>query len=82
MASFSIIRLECVTRNEILQNEIIGTQISFSTNFNGKLNFNLSIFLGASTVATYIFIVPTYTTIVITPKPCAFNKISSLCRYH
>jgi hypothetical protein len=31
--------IKCVTRNEILQNEMIGTQTSFSTNFGSILSF-------------------------------------------
>jgi hypothetical protein len=33
----------------------------------------LSFFLSASTAFIYIFIVPTYTTTIITLKPCALN---------
>ncbi len=46
---------------KILQNQIIGTQTRFSTNFGGKLSLILcfSFFLSASTAATYIFTAPT-----------------------
>jgi hypothetical protein len=60
-------------------------------NFCDKLSLTLSVifFLSASTAATYIFIAPTCTTIIITLEPYAlndeiqhfivrFNKISSL----
>jgi hypothetical protein len=41
---------------KILQNEITGTQASFSTNFGGKLSFILSFLLHEpSNVATYYF---------------------------
>jgi hypothetical protein len=53
----------------------------------------LSLFLSASTAATYIFTAPNYTTIIFTLEPCALNseyqhfklrfiKTSLLCRYH
>ncbi len=71
---------------KILQNEITGTQTSFSTNFGGKLSFIL-FFL------TYIFAAPTCRTTIITLETCALNaqfqyfirrlnKISLLCGYH
>jgi hypothetical protein len=48
--------IKCVTGNEILQKEITGTQIRFSTKFGGKPSFiPLSSFLSASNAATYIF---------------------------
>jgi len=56
---------------KILQNEITGTQTSFSTNFGGKLSFIRSFLF--STGVTYIFTAPTCTTIIITLKPCAFD---------
>jgi hypothetical protein len=84
-----------VTGNEILQNEVTGTQTNFSTNFGGKLSFIPSfLFLSASTAATYIFTAPTCTTIIFTAlEPCAlnaefhhftlrFNRIPLLCCYH
>jgi hypothetical protein len=74
--------------NEILQNEIIGTQTSFSTNFGGKLSFIPSL-----SFSPQRFTAPTCTTTIITLGPCAFkaefqhfilrfNKISLLCGYH
>jgi hypothetical protein len=68
--------IKCLTGNEILPNEITGTQTSFSTNFGGKLIFipSLSFFLSASTTAsTYVFAAPTCTTTIITLQPCALN---------
>jgi hypothetical protein len=42
--------------------------------FGDELNFIIfSFFLNASTNATYIFIVPTCTTIIIILKPCALD---------
>jgi hypothetical protein len=59
---------------KILQNKIIGTQTSFSTNFGGKLSFrSLSFFLSVPPAATYIFTAPTFTLTIITPEPCALN---------
>jgi hypothetical protein len=80
---------------KILQNEITGTQTSFSTNSGVKLSFILC-FLSAErlhTAATYIFTAATCTTTIITFKPCAlnaefqhfkprFNKIFLLCGYY
>jgi hypothetical protein len=84
--------IKCVTGNEILQNEVIGTQTSLSTNFGGKLSC-IPFFLRASTAATHIVTAPTYTTTIISVEPCAwnaefqhfilrFNKSSLLCGYH
>jgi hypothetical protein len=80
---------------KILQDEITGTQTSFSTNFGSKPSFlpPQSFFLSASTAAPYIFTAPSYTTTIITLELCAknaefqqfilrFNKISLLCKYH
>jgi hypothetical protein len=51
---------------KILQNEITGTQTSFSTNFGGNLSFILSFpFPERLTSATYIFTAPTCTTTII-----------------
>jgi hypothetical protein len=48
---------------KILQNEIIGTQTSFPTNFGGKLSFILSFLFPERlhTVPTYMYTAPTYT---------------------
>jgi hypothetical protein len=54
---------------KILENEITGTQTSFSISFGDKLSF----ILRASAIDTYIFPAPTYTTTIITLKPCALN---------
>jgi hypothetical protein len=35
----------------------------------------LSLFLSASTAATYIFTAPNYTTIIISLEPCALNSL-------
>jgi hypothetical protein len=75
---------------KILQNEITGTQTSFSTNFGGKLSFILCFicFERLHCIAvTYIFTAPT--TAIIILELCAsniefqhfilrFNKISLL----
>ncbi len=80
---------------KILQNEITGTQTSFSTNFGGKLSFILSSFFLSAPKAVlhrYIFAALTYTTTIISLEPCAldaefqhfilnFNKISLLRKY-
>jgi len=60
---------------KILQKEITGTKLVFPPIFGGKLGFILSsLFLGASTVATYIFTaVVICTTIIIALEPCALN---------
>ncbi len=61
---------------KILQNEITGTQTSFSTNFGGKLSFILCFLFPDRlhcTAATYIFTAPTCTTTIITLKPCSLN---------
>ncbi len=63
---------------KILQNEINGTQTSFSTNFDGGTNFILCFFFPerlhcSSAAVTYIFTVPTCTTIIITLEPCALG---------
>jgi hypothetical protein len=63
---------------KILENEIIGTQTSFSINFGGKLRFILSFFLSTSAIATYIFTTPTYTTTIIIFQPCALNVSFSI----
>jgi hypothetical protein len=75
MVNFSIIGHQMHNwESKFLQNEITRTQISFFTNFGGKLSFIMSLFfLGASIVVTYIFIVPTRTSIIITLKYCALN---------
>jgi hypothetical protein len=63
-----------LTGNEILQNEVTGTQTSLSTNFGGKLSFIASfLFPVRSTAATYICTAPTCTTTIITLEPCALN---------
>jgi hypothetical protein len=49
---------------QILQNEITGTQTSFSTNFGGKLSFIVSFIFSTA---------PTCTTRIVTLKPCALN---------
>jgi hypothetical protein len=62
--------------DEILQNEVTGTQTRFSTNFGVKLGFIPSFLFfqnAASTVATYIFTAPTCTTTIISLTPCALN---------
>ncbi len=62
-----------MTGNEILQNKITGTQISFSNNFGDELSFiPASFFTSASAASTYIFTAPTCTTI-ISLKPRALN---------
>jgi hypothetical protein len=60
---------------KILQNEIGGSQTSFSTNFGGKLSFHLvfSLFPSASTASTYISTAPTCTTTIVARKLCALN---------
>jgi len=59
---------------KILQNEIIGTQTSFSTNLGGKLSFVLFFFFPEHLqVATYILNAPTCITIIMTLKPYALN---------
>jgi hypothetical protein len=80
--------------NEILRNEITGTQLCLSTNFGGKLSFIPSYFFSQRLhYTTYIFTVPICTITLISLKPCAliaefqhfilkFNKISLLCGYH
>jgi hypothetical protein len=77
MASFSIIGHQMCNWewNEILQNEITGTQTSFSTNFGGNLRSFISplsfFFLSASTAAaTYVF---HSSTTIITLEPRALN---------
>jgi len=69
---------------KILQNQIIGTQTSFSTNFGSKLNrvsSCLSSFLSASTAATYTFTASTlyneFQHFIL-----RFDKISLFCGYH
>jgi hypothetical protein len=68
---------------KILQNEITGTQTSFSTNFGGKLSFLLSFLCpGTSTAATYIFTAPTCRITIVTLKPCALNAYYDLIKFH
>jgi hypothetical protein len=79
---------------KILQNEIIGTQINFSTNFGGKLNFILSFLFLEHLSCCYMYFHDTYLYNYYNYfQPCAlnvefqhfilrFNKISLLCRYH
>jgi hypothetical protein len=56
MANFSIIGHEMHNWEWIfLQNEIIGTQISFSTNFGGKLNFIMSFLFPWRLHCSYIY---------------------------
>ncbi len=61
--------------NEILQNEITGTQTSFSTNFDDELSFILSFILPERLhcSATYSFSAPTCTTTIVTLEPCALK---------
>jgi len=84
--------VKCVTDNEILQNEITGTQTWFSTNFGGKLSF-IPPFLFPEHLLHCCFIYfhfSTCTSTITTLEPCAlnaefqhfilrFNKISLLC---
>jgi hypothetical protein len=59
---------------KILQKEITGTKLVFPPIFGGKLGFILSsLFLGASTAATYIFTAFICRTIIIVLEPCALN---------
>ncbi len=59
---------------KILQNEITGTQTSFSTNFGGKLSFIFRfLFLERLHCCYIIFTARTCTTITIILEPCALN---------